>query len=207
MSTAIEEMGMDSIVVEKVETQEVKGAFEPLASGVYKGKVIELATFVTTKGATQLKVVFQPNGDHDEVTIYQNVKKKNGEANEIGQATFRHVIDACGLSMADVTIKTQTIKGYAKDVEGKVVQGIKTKPITGFVRSVFEEGADFENYNEIEAWGRADGTNSKGEDLVAAYKEKIEKTPVLIRKKKAGGNASTKAETKSADGASVDDML
>ena len=205
----LEELGLDSTVIEAVEAQEVKGAFEPLASGVYKAKLKEVATFVTASGAGMLKVVVKPDSSDQEVTVYQNIKKKDGSANEIGQATFRHILDATATDASSITVKTEEIVAYGKKVQGKVVKGLDTKPITAFVRSVFEEGAKFETYNEIEAYGRADGTNSKGEDLVATYKEKIEKQPILNRKAKAstgGGNANTQATT-TADGGNVDDLL
>ena len=206
--SALEELGLDSEVIESTEAQEVRGAFEPLVSGVYKAKVKELATFVTPKNATQLKVIVIPDSEPDrEITIYQNIKKKDGSANEIGQATFRHIIDAMGVSASDLAVKTEKIKGYGKDVEAKVVQGISKKPITAFVRSVFEEGAKFETYNEIEAYGRADGTNSKGEDLVTAFKEKIEKTPVLKRTAKAQSGGGEATQATSADGTNVADLL
>lgn len=205
--SGLEELGMDAAVVESVEAQEVRGAFEPLDSGAYKAKVTELATFVTPKGATQLKVIVTPDSEPDRaVTIYQNIKKKDGSANEIGQAAFRHIIDAIGVPASDLNVKTEEIVAYGKKVEGKVVKGIDKKPMTAFIRSVFEEGAKFETYNEVEAWGRPDGTNAKGEDLVGPYKEKIEKQPILKRTfKGATSNESTQATA--TDGTKVDDLL
>lgn len=203
----LDELGLDAQTIADSEAQIVKPAFEPLVSGVYKAKVKELATFVTAKGATQLKVVVKPDNEDQDVTIYQNIKKKDKTPNEIGQATFRHVIDALQVEAGDLVVKTEEILAYGKKVKGKVVKGIDTKPITAFIRSVFEEGAKYETYNEIEAYGRGDGTNSKGEDLIANYKEKIEKNPILKRVAK-GDNKNTNTEAvKTADGGDVNDLL
>lgn len=205
--SVLEELGLDSAVVDAAEAQSVRPAFEALASDVYKGKVKELATFVTEKGATQLKVVADIDGSDNDITVYQNIKKKDGSANEIGQATFRHILDALQKTAADLTVASENIKAYGKDVPGKVVKGINTIPVTFFVRAIFEEGAKYENYNEIEAYGRADGTNGKGEDLVTVFKEKVAKNPIIKRvAQAASGNAGSQATT-TASGVDVNSML
>jgi len=205
-----EELGLDTKVVEEVKEQTVMGAFEALPSDVYKGEVKQLATFVTEKGATQMIAIInvEVKGEKEgkDITVYQNVKKKDGEANPIGQAIFKHILDACNVTASDITVKVEKIKAYGKEVEGKLVKGLSGRKITAFVRAVFEEGAKYENYNEIEAYGRPDGTNSKGEDLIETFKEKIEKTPVLNRKSKDAGKVGTQA-AKTEAAADVDGML
>lgn len=204
----LELLGLDSNVVAAAETQSIRPAFEALPAGVYKAKVTELATFVTANGATQLKVTVKTEGDPEqEITIYQNVKKKDGSANEIGQATFRHILDATNKDQSQINVAKEKIKAYGKEVDGNVVKGLSDILITVFVRAIFEEGAKYENYNEIEAYGRADGTNGKGENLVDAFKEKISKIPVIKRTAKPqGGNSGSQATT-TASGADVNSML
>lgn len=199
MADIFEELGLDKSTYEEAGAQEVRGAFEVLPSGAYKAEVKELATFTTESGAGMMKAeIYIPDADRT-ITVYQNVKKKNGEANAIGTATFKHIIQATNVDTSTLKTATEKIKAYGKEVEAKVVKGLAGKPFTALVRAVHEDGAKFEDYNEIEAYARIDGTNAAGEDLVAPFNEKIAKTPVLNRKSKdggtSGGNASTQAAT------------
>jgi hypothetical protein len=195
MSTIFDELGLDANVYNEAEEQVVRPAFEVLPSNVYKAEVKQLATFVTDKGAGMLLCkVYIPDEDRT-IDVYQNTKKKDGTPNDIGTATFKHIIQATNVDTSQLTTKKEEITAYGKKVEGTVVQGLTGKPFLAFVRSVHEAGAKFEEYNEIEAWARMDGTNAKGEDIKTTFMEKIEKTPILNRqsKQQSGGGTATQA--------------
>ena len=195
MSDIFEELGLDASTYNDAEEQTVRPAFQVLESGAYKAEVTQLATFTTESGAGMLICTVKiPTEDRD-ITIYQNTKKKDGSPNEIGTATFKHIIQATNVESTALTTKKEEITAYGKKVEGTVVKGLSGKPFMALIRHVHEEGARFADSNEIEAWAKADGTNSKGEDLLSTFNEKIEKTPILERKAKEGGSAATKAET------------
>ena len=201
-------LGLDESVYNEAEEQTVSEGFKPLDSGIYKAKVKELAIFETDSGAGMLKIVVSPIDLKDsltDITVYQNIKKKNGEANPIGTATLKHILDACNTTLEEVVVKNEEIVGYGKPKQAKVIKGIQDKVILAFIRSVHEEGAKYETYNEIEAYARQDGTNAKGEDLTEAFKKKIEKNPVLKRKAKEPVSNGTTAKT--ADGKNIADLL
>ena len=197
MANIFDELGLDASTYEAAEEQTVREAFQVLASGAYKAEIKELATFTTDSGAGMLKAtVVIPGEDNRELIVYQNTKKKDGSPNEIGTATFKHIIQALNVDSSALSTKKEEITAYGKKVEGTVVKGVAKKPFMALVRAVHEEGAKYADYNEVEAWARVDGTNSKGEDLLTTFNEKIEKSPVLERKAKEGnaGNSATKAE-------------
>ena len=197
MSDIFEQLGLDKSTYEEAEEQTVRPAFEVLPSAAYKAEIKLLATFTTDSGAGMLICTIGIPSEDRDITIYQNTKKKDGTANDIGTATFKHIIQATNVDSSALTVKKEEITAYGKKVEGSVVKGVAGKPLMALVRHVHEEGSKFENSNEVEAWAKADGTNSKGEDLIATFNEKIEKSPILERKAKAGsgGNAATKAES------------
>lgn len=205
MSTIFDELDINEEAFKKAEAESVSD-FKILKSGVYGATIKSLATFVSSKGAGMLQAVIHITSEDRDLTIYQNTKKKDGTPNEIGTRTFKSIISAANVDMSELSTKTETIKAYAKDVEGKVVKGIEGKKFAALIREVFEEGATFEETNEIEAYAKADGTNEKGEDLLEAFKSKIEKHPVKVKKAKAtSGDAGTQATTKT--GEAVADLL
>ena len=205
MSNIFDELGLDEKVYTEAEAETVSN-FEVLPSAAYGATIKQLATFTSTKGAGMLIAIIHITSEDRDITVYQNTKKKDGSANEIGTRTFKSIIASANVEMSDLSTKVEKIKAYGKEVEGKVVKGLADKKITALVRAVFEEGADFENKNEIEAYVKVDGTNSKGEDLLDAFKTKIEKNPIKIKKTKAkDGDASTQAKTQS--GAAIADVL
>jgi hypothetical protein len=196
MGTIFDELELDAATYSEAEEQTVRPAFEVLPSGAYKAEIKQLATFTTDSGAGMLYCkIYIPSEDRD-IEIYQNTKKKDGTPNKIGTATFKHIIQAVNVDSNDLTTKKEEITAYGKKVQGTVVKGLSGKPFLALVRAVFEEGSKYENYNEVEAWARVDGTNSKSEDIKTVFLEKISKNPVLQRKAKqqSGGNASTKAD-------------
>ena len=209
MSNIFDELGLDQETYNKAEDQTVREGFEVLPSGAYKAEIKELATFTTEKGAKMMKaVIVIPSEDKREITVYQNTQKIDGSPNEIGTATFKHIIQATNVDSANLSVKAETIKAYGKDVEGKVVKGLNGKPFLALVRAVHEEGAKFENYNEVEAYTKVDGTNAKGEDILTIFKEKIEKTPILNRKAKNPQTSSSNTQAEASGTAkNVADML
>jgi len=211
MSNIFEELNLDQKTYEEAEAQEVRGAFEVLPSGVYNASIKELATFMTQNGAGMLKAVVEiPVEGEDkprEITLYQNTKKKDGSPNDIGTATFKHIIQAVNVDSSSLSTKKETIKAYGKDVQGTVVNGILGKQFKALVRAVHEEGASYEDYNEIDAWAKTDGTNAKNEDIVTPFMEKIEKKPVLMRKAKPGSASQATKEATSETAKKVADML
>ncbi len=205
MSNIFDELGLDKETFEKAEAESVSD-FQVLPSGTYGATIKQLATFTSTKGAGMLIATIHITSEDRDITVYQNTKKKDGSANEIGTRTFKSIIASANVEMSDLSTKTEKVKAYGKEVDGKVVKGLADKKIVALVRAVFEEGSDFENTNEIEAFAKADGTNAKGEDLLEAFKSKIEKTPVKIKKTKAKAeDKSTQATTKS--GEAIADVL
>ncbi len=204
MSDIFDELGLDKKVFEEAEAETVSN-FEVLPSGVYGASIKSLFTFTSEKGAGMMQAVIHITSEDRDITVYQNVKKKDGSANEIGTRTFKSIISASNADMAELSTKTEKVKAYGKEVDGKVVKGLDGKKIAALVRAVHEEGAKFEDYNEMQ-YARADGTNAKGEDLLEAFKVKIEKTPVLERKAK-GGTTDTSTQATTASGKAVADLL
>ena len=190
-----EELGLDAEAYNNAEEQTVGKGFEVLPSGAYPATIKQLATFTTDSGAGILYCkVNIPSEDRD-IEVYQNTKKKDGSPNEIGTATFKHIIQAVNVDTTTLSTKKEQIKAYGKEVTGTVVNGVVGKPFLALVRAVLEEGGRFENYNEIEAWAKADGTNAKNEDIKTPFLEKIEKTPVLSRKSKQPKQAANTGAT------------
>jgi len=194
MNELLNSMGLESHIKE-FEEAEAQGVstFTVLPSGVYRATVKELATFVTEKGATQLKVIVSIKPENQEITSYQNITKKDGNPNPIGTSVFKHILDALGEE--GLTAKSGKIKGYAKEVDANCIMGMSNKPIMVLIRQVKEPGAQYEDSNEIDGYLRADGTNSKNENLVDDYIEKITKTPILIRKTKDKASSSSAGGT------------
>ena len=201
------EMGLDATTVVETEEQKIGAGFEVIESGAYKATVKELATFKSSGGALMMKIVTHLEKEDKDIEEYQTVVNKDGKPNKIGQNTFKHIIDAaCPADQGSLSKKADKILAYKKEVDGSITQGLDGKPFIALVRAVHEEGANFSDYNIIEAFARVDGTNSKGEDLLDAFKKKIDKTPVMQRKAK-GGTASATTGTTTASGKSVADML
>ena len=208
MSNNFEALGIDKAVYDEAEAQEVSEGYKPLPSGVYKSKIKELAIFNTDKGAGMLKVTVSPvNPDESltDVTVYQNIKKKDGSANEIGTRTLKNVLEALNTSLDQVAVQNAEIVGYAKNVQAKVISGIQNTMFLACIRQVHEEGAKYSDYNEIAAYAKADGTNAKGENIIDAFKAKIEKNPILERKAK--NTQSSSAGTVTANTEKLKDLL
>jgi len=201
MSDFLNELGLDTQAFNEAEAQEVGSGFKVLESGVYVANINLLCTFMTKNGAKMMMAkIIIPSEDDREITVYQNITKKNGEPNTIGTATFKHILDATGLDLSTLSTADEKLKTYGYESDCKVVKGIAKANIKVCVRQVFEEGAEYEDYNEIEAYLLSDGTNSKGENIEDAFKEKIAKTPVLKRKAK----EVTKKEEPKADSSIAD---
>ena len=195
-----EELGLDVETMSNVEEQSIGGSFEVLPSGVYKATIKELGTFTTQNGAGMFKAVINLTESDRDITVYQNTIKKNGEPNAIGSATFKYILQATGASMSELSTTTKKLKTYSYESDVKVVQGIANKPILALVRSVFEEGADFETYNEIEGYAKLAGD----EELVEKFEAKIVKTPVLNRKPKAKAAPAAKPTATTSE---IDDLI
>ena len=203
------DLGMDEKVVEKAETQEIREGKKIIDSGAYKAEIKELAIFKSGSGATMMKIVTHIEKENIDIVEYQNTVKKDGEPNPIGQATFKHALDAIvGDDKSTLSHKKEEIEAYAKKVEGTVVKGLSGKPFIALVREVFKEGDSYPKDNVVEAFAKVDGTNSKGEDLLEKFNKTIAENPVRIIKNK-GGNANSGATTGKvkADASSVADML
>ena len=202
-------LGLDAATVAATKEQTVGAGFEVIDSGAYKATVKELFTFKSSGGALMMKITTHLEKEDKDIEEYQTVVNKDGKPNEIGQATFRHIMDAaCPADQGSLSNKIEKVLAYKKEVDGTVVKGLDGKPFIALIRAVHEEGAGFSDYNIVEAFARVDGTNSKGEDLLETFKTKIEKTPVMQRKAK-GGNTASAATTgaTTASGKSVADML
>lgn len=183
-------VGVNEEAFKEAESQEVS-TFEIIPSGAYKANVTSLFTFDTEKGAKQLKVVVKLKENDKELTTFQNIVKKDGNPNAIGVATFKHIIEAFGTQSEKLTEAKENVVGYKDKVDAAVVKGMESIDIIVLVRAVHEEGAEFEDSNEIEGYLKIDGTNAKGEDMVKPYLEKIEKTPVKQKKAKGAKTNST----------------
>jgi hypothetical protein len=207
MSNFFEDFGIDEKAFNEAEAETVAPAFEVLPSGVYAATIEELATFKSKKGAGMMKATIHITSEDRTIEVYQNLKKLDGSANEIGTRTFKSIIAASGVDMDEISKQAGKIKAYGAETDASIVKGIKGKKIAACVRAVFQEGEKFENTNEIEAFAKPDGTNANGEDIIEAFKARIEKTPVKTKKAKeqSGGNKSTEAKTQS--GESVADLL
>lgn len=205
----LDDLGVSQEAYQNAEAAEVRPAFEVLASGIYGATIEELATFSTDSGAGMFKATIQlDTEDKRKITMYNNIVKKDGKPNEIGVRQFKAIISATNVDEATLTAKAEDIKAYAKTVTAKVLNGLKDKKMLAFVRAVHEEGASFEDYNEIETFGKVDGTNAKGEDMRETFTEKIGKDPVLQRKAKVqAGGASTQASAVTADNKDINDVL
>ena len=198
-------MGVSQEVAQEAKAQDVS-TFELVKSGAYKASVKEVAIFSTASGAKQLKIGVTINSLEDKlIEVYQNITKKNGEPNPIGTATYKHIIDAMGEE--GLSVKTEKIKGYGKEVDAQCLVGLSNKTITVLVREVNEPGSTYENTNEIEGYLKADGTNADGEDIVPAFIEKIKKTPVLQKKPKAAQASSGTAGGTTDTTKEIEEML
>jgi len=206
MSTILNSMGLDTHTktFDEAEAQGVS-TFSLLKSGAYKATVKELATFVTEKGAKQLKIIVNITSEDHDITVYQNITKKDGNPNVIGTATFKHVLDALGEE--GLSVVEAKIKGYAKEVDAQCIQGMSSKPIIVLVREVHQPGEKFEEVNEIDGYLKADGTNAKNENMVDAYVEKITKTPILERKVKAGSASASAGGTTDTSSKAIDELI
>ena len=198
--------GVDQEVFNKSEAQSVS-TFELIPSGAYKANVTELITFKTEKGATQLKVVVKLKDSGKELKEFQNLNKKDGTPNEIGTATFRHILDAFGPAVDNLTTAEEEVVGYKEKVKASVVKGTENIDIIVLVREVHQDGADFEDTNEIEGFLRIDGTNAKGEELVSKFMEKIEEKPVRIKKSKGGSSSKSAGKVDEKAKADLDNLV
>ncbi len=198
--------GVDQEVFNKSEAQSVS-TFELIPSGAYKANVTELITFKTEKGATQLKVVVKLKDSGKELKEFQNLNKKDGTPNEIGTATFRHILDAFGPAVDNLTTAEEEVVGYKEKVKVSVVKGTENIDIIVLVREVHQDGADFEDTNEIEGFLRIDGTNAKGEELVSKFMEKIEEKPVRIKKSKGGSSSKSAGKVDEKAKADLDNLV
>ena len=205
MSNIFDELDINEEAFNKAEAESVSD-FKVLPSGVYGATIKSLATFTSKKGAGMLLAKIHITSEDRDIDVYQNVKKKDGTPNDIGTRTFKSIISAANVEMSALSTKAEKITAYGAEVDGKVVKGIEGKKIAALIREVFEEGATFEQSNEVEAFAKADGTNAKGEDLLETFKSKIEKNPIKKKKAKAqAANAGTQATTKT--GEAVADLL
>ncbi len=205
MASALETLGLTQEQVAKVEVASIREGFETLPSGIYEGNIVTVGTFTTDSGAIQFKIVVRIKDEkardgYRELTKYGNFRKKDGSVNEFGQRDIIGALEATKMDLAE--IKTQTIKEkcYATERDFNNFIGVNKAPVTIFVRQVLEEGAQYEDQNEIEGIFDIEGKNSKGEDQTEAFMKKIEKTPVL--KRKAKNNNTATATNKPATGAS-----
>jgi len=198
-------LGLDKAKVESVEVASIREGFEVLKSGIYKGTLKTLGLFSTdTENVLQCKMVAEINVNGEEkpreISKYFNFrynKKDSDEVviNDIGLKDLTGALNATGVELTDDT-KTAIIteKCYATDRDLTSFVDALGKPVSFFVREVFEEGATYEKYNEIEGVFKPDGTNANGEDQSETFNTKIEKTPVLNRKPKAGATTNTSKE-------------
>ena len=201
-------MGLDAKTIEETGAQEIREGGAPVESGAYKSTIKELATFKSSGGALMLKVTVHLDKEDKDMDEYQTVVNKDGKPNPIGQAMFKHILDAALPTGQDgLTNKAEKILAYKKEVDATIVKGLDGKPLIALVRQVHEEGAKYSDYSIVEGFARVDGTNSKGEDILTPFKAKIEKAPVMQRKAKGGAAAAATQGTTTASGQSVADML
>jgi len=170
------DLGFDLNAVEETSISE----FKLLDSGVYTAEVKECFIFKTNSGAEMLKIAVEV--EEVEIKMYQNIKKKNGEPNEIGVGRLKNLLVSCQIEQPQ--LKLVKTAGYKDEVEGKRIVNVIGKKVKTCIRKVIEEGAEYPEYNEIELFCKPDGTNSKGENVEEIFKNKIEKNPVLKRKAK-----------------------
>jgi len=202
----LNDLGINKEQWEEVAPIEVNEGYKPLESGVYNATVKEVAYYTTDNGAVQLKIVLTvPELLDHELTQYQNIKKRNGEVNEIGERWFKGLFDATNTDINDTIVEEGEFEAYGSKKKGKIIRGLTGKPLKALVRAVHEEGAKFPDYNEF-TFARIDGTNGKGEDIVSKFKETIEKVPVLQRTAKNQQGGSQK-EVKTSSGQDVKDLL
>ncbi len=178
------QLGLDTAAFEEAEAQEVRTGGGRLDAGAYKAELKELCTFDTTSGAKMFKAVVNIISEEKEMTVYQNITKKDGQPNPIGTAVFKAIMDATQVDKKALSVATEKVTAYGKEVDAQVLKGITGKVFVALVRAVHEEGADFPDYNEIEGYVTVDGNNSKGENLVDKFNEKIASRPVVERKAK-----------------------
>jgi len=190
----LDDIGIDKEIYEKTEAQDIRDGYSILPSGAYTAKVQELATFTTANGARQFKVQLYIPSEDRTMDFYQTITNGNGDKNEIGTRSFRHLIDAMNTPESDFTVVNETIKVRGKDIEAKAVKGVKDKTVIAMIMEVHQKGAYYEESNEVTAWARVDGTNAKGEDIVTKFNNKIAEKPILKKPDKITSTKSTNTQ-------------
>jgi len=176
--------------LENAEAQEIRTGSGVWESGAYDVIFTEFFLFKSKSGAGMLKCTIADKNDK-ELTVYVNIKKKDGSDNEIGARFIKGALDAVGVDINAAKVETIVADYYGeKDKEVNSISDVLKKPLKACVRQVHTEGTEYENSNEIEAFLDKQGRNTKGEDQLEAFQTKIEKQPILERKAKGNGTAS-----------------
>ena len=194
-------------IVEKSEGQKISTGKKILPSGPYKAEVREVAQWKHTTGTTMLKVVLHLEKEDMLIEEYYPMESAKGDEYVFNKERLVYLTEA--LDAATLSVKAEKVMAYKKEVEATVLKGTIGHPIIALVYQTFEEGGDYPDNNEVDGYLKPDGTNKKGEDLLATFKEKVEKTPVRKKKTKAkaGAASASTAGTVTAEGKAVADML
>jgi hypothetical protein len=180
MSNVLETLGLSTEEVNNTGTAEVQEAYKPLPSGIYTAKLVSVGSFVSKEGAVMLKV--ETEVDDREVTEYVNIKKKDGKSNEIGVRFLKMLADAAKLKLEEIETQNIKEKCYGKEVDYTKFVTFTGKEVNLFIRETFEEGAKYEQGNEIEFIADTENKNGAGEDQSETFLEKIEKKPILQKR-------------------------
>jgi hypothetical protein len=198
MSVDLSVLGINGVDANEVEAQTVSEGGFIWDSGAYDVVVKEAVKFMSSGGAGMFKLVVADK-DERELTIYTNIVKKSGEANEFGTRDLVGLIDAVGCK--DLGVKPVISNCYGKEVDAQLCTGLVNKKFKALVRLVEDQSNDkYPLQNEIQGYATTEGHNKKGEDIVEAYMKKIAKTPVMVRKAKGGSKPSSTNATPVDDG-------
>jgi len=192
MSKLLDVLNISKEEISNVEVAEIREGKEILDSGIYKG-TIELYLFKTkeTSDVKMLKTKATIIIDESEhiLETYTNIIKKDGKSNEYGLRDLVGYLAAVGVDINEIETTLVEEKCYGSKKECNQIN-LPKKQVTVFVRKVFEEGADYPDYNEIEGIFDENGNNAKGEDQIETFNAKIEKMPVLKKKAKTKESSS-----------------
>jgi len=206
---AFDVLGISEEQYNAAEAVSMAPEYKPVPSGAYKATIKSMETYLTDKKAKMLRITVHLENENRDIEDYINLVKseeKNNEPNELGQKQFKGLMAALNMSPKELQAKNGKFKVYGKEVEGHELTGFAGKQLIALVRQTYEEGSQYPDGNEIEGYLKIDGTDAKGENKLAEFKEKIERNP--IKKKKArGGAQAKKSTTTTSSGSNLDDLL
>jgi len=181
------------------------GESSVLESGAYKMVIKEVAVFETEKKAKMLKIELTDETSKKDRVFYFNtsyVDKKTNEVteNKSGTKAFKALVDALHMEPAQITTAQAEFEAYGKKVQGTKLS-LEGRPVLVLVREIEDPNKEqFQVYNDIEGFADVEGKikdkdGNYSDEPLAKWKEKLEKTPRLVKKAKGNKASATTTAT------------